>query len=71
MLDVQVVRLPYPDMVAYLSLALLLSVDLETFDPFLVAVDDQHLDGEPEVRPLEVLNLPRSAVVPLEEDLSQ
>ena len=67
----QVVRLPYPDLIAYLSPALLLSVDLETFDPFLVAVDDQHLDGEPEDRPLEVLNLPRSAVVPQEKGLSQ
>ena len=71
MLDVQVVRLPYPDLISYLSPALLLSVDLETFDPFLVAVDDQHLDGELEVRPLEVLNWPRSAVVPQEKGLSQ
>ena len=67
----QVVRLPYPDLIAYLSPALLLSVDLETVDPSLVAVDDQHLDGEPEDRPLEVLNLPRSAVVPLKRDPSQ
>ena len=71
MLDVQIVRLPYLHMVAYLSLALLLSVDLETFGPFLVAVDDQHLDGETEGRPLEMLSWPRSAVVPQEKGLSQ
>ncbi len=45
MLDVQVVLPPYADLIAYLSPALLLFVDLETFEASLVAVADQHPDG--------------------------